>query len=327
MALLDYNFIMGVNYWEVTESGTGTMSHQQGQLSRTFLVSWSVHVAFIDALLGSARLDMSNVNDIKVNRFLPDEHPYFPSYFVSEVSYEPLGVSSRHPLAPTAQYPLAKVTATYGHFDFKVRLDDSSQTNELYRFVSRKATFTSELFTVQGQMKFVTSGNILNIPPTKLIGATELQYTWHQVPTKPVPAPPVTPTAAQKDNPYTNPCAALIKDRAGKINVNCFDNRYRPYTVMFLGAEDQQLPPRPGDIQRYFNITYKFLIRDNGNTDVPATYDQCVTPDPNEAAGHQAAWDQPNNKWDIVTSTGASTGARLYQTADLNELFTIDDGA
>lgn len=88
-------------------------------------------------------------------------------------------------------------------------------------------------------------------------------------------------------------------------------------TVLFVGIDARMTNYRiaTGDpnVNRYWEIAFKFLVRDNGMVGSPI----------NEHAGHNFFWDQGQQRWDLVTTDGTTAGKRLYEYADLNTLFTI----
>jgi hypothetical protein len=64
----------------------------------------------------------------------------------------------------------------------------------------------------------------------------------------------------------------------------------------------------------YWDLQYKTLIRDNGDVTIGG-----VT----ERAGHNYIFDTVAGRYDLVTTDGTTSGKRIYETAELNDLFTV----
>jgi hypothetical protein len=301
-----------LQYSEKINSGSITSTPGNSAITRVFYINHAYLSDFLDALLGYA--EVSN-DGLVIRPSLPDLHPKYSNFYAMEATVTPCGLSSSslQYTDRTAKSLVAEVSALYKSVDFDVVDDDGEQTDELYRFVSRTMNYAGEYFTINNTgMKFVSSSNpkkSLNIQPAKTTGVCELVYTWHWVPPDPNLSPWVTPNWA------------AIENCLGKINEETFDPDFMDCpagTVLFLGAEPRLIAPRVTEAGRdaniYYDITMKFLYRNNGFVD---------RGDIEEYAGHNFVWDMAHMWWDLITHDGTVSGNRLYEEADLNSLFTV----
>lgn len=286
-----------------------------------FYINHGVIPAFLDSLLGWADV----ANGQYIIRELPDAHPVYSNYYCMEASVEGIGVKEgqlQYNGIPIARSQVAKITGVYKSADFEV-IPDQQVQNEMYRFVSRTMNFSGEFFTINATgMRFVSNvgsdgeHKALAIPPARITGVSELTYIWRLVPGNP---------SLGLAGRYVTPNMGRITSCLGKVNSLAFDPDVANLpagTVIFLGAEPKLIAPRitTGQIEDniFWEIMMKFLYRNNGF--VNRTTDGQVI---NEQAGHNFLWDQGKEWWDLITHNGLSSGTRLYQTADLNSLFSI----
>jgi|SRR5579884_1879453 len=302
-----------LDYKELKESGKEAYSPGASTANRVFMTNWLVRVNFIDALLGFSYLDANN----NVKRILPDPHPEIPTFYAEDASVEGFGVLG----LGAFRWTNAKITSNYKPRDYFV-LADNQVTSELQRYTSRTAAFAADYLTIGGGMKFVTSGIVLAAPPGRITTSMELQYTWHEVPALPT-------------SPFIIPNLTAINNCIGKVNSTAFDvsgGNYPAGTVLFCGVDPKMVTPKlsvPTTVNGNFawEITFKFLYRNNGtwgggsSSYVPGS--GFVGGGGGEIAGHNFLWDQANARWDLVTSDGTASGPRIYQSADLNTLWTI----
>jgi len=295
------------------------------QFTRIFLILWSDRTKFVQDLIGWAQQipdpagppQPPQVNWVSV----PDEHPERPKHFCVEAQVEPYptGYSVvRNP--PNDDYPtfrFAKVTAHYKYLMYDIMTDTQILANpfmsEMDRFTERKYKNNVEAFTLQGQMKFVstTPPRVLNRPPAKRFSTMIKEMTWHDVPCNP-------------NRPFEPPNLSAINVSLGRVNIYKFDvnqGNHPPGTVLCLSVDAKPQPPKVGEAQLYYDIMMRFLIMDNGVS---------TFPDPNYAGeflhfGHQFVWDQMNNRWDLITHNGdANLGYKVYAVTDLNRLWELD---
>lgn len=297
-----------LQYHELKDTGRESISLGNSDVVRVFLVKWTRRAAFLDDLLGWAQQDV--IPDGLVLRVLPDPHPNFDLFYASSATVEGMGILGNSGGAAT--FTVAKITCSYKPVTYSILADSLTNTNELYRYVTRSFTYASEMMTTYGRMQFVSRANqqFLEYKPTRVIGTIEATYIWHQVP-------------ALGSDVWTCPNINTILEATGKVNSQLFDNYpagtgYAAGTVLFLGAEPRMVTPALGQDWHYWEIAMKFLIRDNG----PA-----IAGDPYDGrAGHNYIFDSAQNpgRWDLITNNGSQTGQRLYEYYDLNSLFTCD---
>lgn len=297
-----------------------------GGITRVYYVNFAVVPAFMDDLMGYVTVANSGTTINWVG--LPDQDPLYSNCYCLEATMEPLGAMNKNPTYALPTYTLAKVTAQYRQVDFAVKAD-ADVTTELDRFVTRVGGYDGEYFTVSNTaMRFVsnvgTDGTHLAIsqPPSRITGVQQWTYIWRYVP-------------SVNSNPFRVPNHTALDNCLGKVHAvggsyaptasYAFDknnNAFMPGTVLFAGAEPRMHTSRPVTGTRNGNfrweIAMKFLYRNNGLVS-RTTAGQTI----NEHAGHQFIWDQALKQWDLITTDGTTAGGRLYESADLNTLFTI----
>ena len=283
------NMVTG-QYKEYRESGKENYSTGNSGAVRVFLVAWDVRADFLDDCLGYSYLD----GELEIHRILPDPHPEIENFYASEASVEGLGVLGTSE-AGSIQWTTAKITVPYRPLPYAVETDADTDT-ELDRYVQRMYAFNADYLTINGVMKFATSGKVLSNPPGRITGTQELTYLWHEVPGK-------------SDDPFSPPNIDTVDSCYGKVNSSSFDD-YPAGTMLFLGCDPQMVTPRLASDNFYWNISLKFLHRDNG---IGADGGQ---------AGHNYIYDVANARWDKLVDNATGTHT-IYETADLNTLFTI----
>ncbi len=224
-------------------------------------------------------------------------------FYAMNASVEGKGVLGKSALAGSVDWTIAVITCEYRPVDFAVldnSLISSSPGGELARFCTRKYAFAADYLTLEGAMKYVTRPDhtALQVPPAKITGNITKTITWHEVP-------------AKIANPFTPQNIANITTCLGKVNTETFDGNL-PGTVLFVGVDPQMVTPKLSTTQYTWEISLSFLVRDNG---------LCAAT--GEEAGHQYRYDTPNQRWDLITSDGTLGGPRVYETADLNNIFVI----
>ncbi|WP_020469322.1 hypothetical protein [Zavarzinella formosa] len=292
-------------YLEGKETGRESYSSGGSQCTRVFLVAWDQRGRFIDDLLGYSYIDGSG----RICRVLPDSHPEISNQYATDCSVEGIGqLGIARTGTAFGSWTTAVITANYKPRPYAIDSDSDvsyysvvGDHPELHRYLTRNSTFSVEMLTVQGAMKFVTSQRAIPNPPGKAIGTIGLQYVWNEVP-------------AISFNPFVIPNLSAIKACFGKVNNTVFDGgggNYPPGTVLFLGVDPQQIMPRLNGDNYYWTITFSFLYRDNGFVESLG-----------ENAGHNYLF-EPTTGWDLVTTDGTSGANRIYQSADLNTLFNL----
>lgn len=304
MSLSQWNYAPNVppdqlgdfDYMELRDSGKESYAPGSSTVNRVLMVRWDRRPRFLDDLIG-----WSYLQGTTIHRIIPDEHPQISNFFAIDAQVEGLGVLGKED-HNAISWTNAKVTATYKPVDYAIKADNEIGY-ELERYVTRAYGFSADYLTINGQMKFVTNpGTVLSNPPGKVTGAMQLNYTWHEVP-------------AKDANPFQPPNIKAIQNCLGKVNSVPFDTNAGNYpagTVLFVGVDPKMTTPKlSGDVY-YWEITFNFLVRNNG------------AGIGGETAGHQYIYRVDLGIWDLVTADGTFGGPRIYQTADLNSLFTID---
>lgn len=297
-----------------------------GGVTRIYLVAYEFVDFFMDDLLGYSTVD-NNGTSINWNK-LPDQDKYYTNCYALEATMDPMGIRGKIDETSIPDYALAKVTVQYKQVDFAVKANGEIN-NEFDRFVTRVGGYDGEYFTVSNSpMRLVSNigGDgthlALSQPPSRITGVQQWTYIWRYV-----PAITATPFKVPNHTALQN-CLGKVHAPSGNYDPSVgqsfdrYNNAFLPGTVLFVGAEPRMHTSRPvtgtrnGNFQ--WEIAMKFLYRDNGlinRTTAGGTI--------NERAGHQFIWDQNLSRWDLITSTGLTTGNRLYEAADLNTLFTI----
>jgi hypothetical protein len=284
-----------------------------------------------------------------LRRILPDSLFDWPVFYAQSAKVEGIGAPGESPYTFEIDYPVAKVTVDYKPFDFRLLEDNELSGNlgqELERYVTRGMGFEQQMLTLNGNMKYCTvpKDNVAT-PPGKITGTQEFNFTWHQVP-------------ALQGNPFTPPNLQAIIDCLGRVNSVPFDTvaglNSPAGTVLFMSADvKMELPSLGGSEAQsfltfgglyYWTITMKFLVRNNGVYSAmrgqPGNPGGFGNTDLNGVVqGHNFIYriTGPSSLrkpfWDLITADGNFTvtagtpptvdGITIYESADLNTLFTI----
>jgi hypothetical protein len=299
--------LVNYQYMELRESGKESYSPGNSTANRCFMVAWDDRAFFLDDLLGYSYLQGTTIH-----RVLPDVHPEIDNFYATDAQVDGMGVLGKAD-NNSISWTNAKVTTNYKPAVYSVLPDSKispySQSpqagtyTELDRYTSRQYGFSADYLTINGAMKFVTAPNVvLSNPPGRITQAMQLNYTWHQVP-------------AKDSYPFQPPNIKAIQNCLGKVNSVVFDingGNFPAGTVLFIGVDPKMMTPLLTNDVFYWEITYNFLVRNNG-----AGLN-------GETAGHQYIYRIDLGKYDLITNDGTFGGQRIYQTADLNTLWTID---
>jgi hypothetical protein len=290
------------------DSGAASISTTDSSQTLVYQVDWSQLNAFIDDVLG-----YTNLNGVNLNRIVPDWSPDFAMFFATKASVRPKGQPSTgmglttdgnygNKTAP--QWKVAEISVTYQPLHYAI-LNDNQIGTELDRYVTRKTDIKADYLQLQqGAMKWVTRPNheALNQAPGIITPALVVEYTWHEVPSK------YSPTDGNLE--FRIPTSDRILALQGKCNLTPFDG-YAKGCVLFTHGNAEMILPRLQGGQRYWNIKYSCEVRDYG------------TGLGGERAGVNYIYDTINNRYDLITTTGLFGGTRLYQYAELNDLFKL----
>jgi hypothetical protein len=271
-------------------------------------------------LLGWSYLDPNNT----IQRILPAEHDDIDNFFAEDATIEGMGVLGH--TGNSVTWTVAKVNVNYKPRDYNVK---NTYATELDRFITRTFSVNADYLSLNGQVKFCSNQLMLNNAPGRITATMELTYTWHQVP-------------AKNSNPFEVPNLNSIAACLGQVNSTTFDANngsggYPPGTILFLGIDPKMLTgKRHGDTATnpngnyFWEIQHKFLYRNNGLVTITqgaTSSSSFVGPPPSitEYAGHNFIFNIAPSvyKWDLVTANGSVFGPRIYQTTDLNSIFTI----
>lgn len=289
--------LTGLRYRELIDSGQATFGLNSGA-DRKFIVNYDRVSAFVDDLLGYGWWLSSGTLH---RHSLPDPHPLFARMYAVGASIQPFGKASVADNIDYISTPLAMVTAHYEPTEYYVKADNEV-TAETQRFCSFKYGFQTQALTLQGGMKFETTGRILSAQPAIRQQILTLQVIWNNVP-------------GLDDNPFVVPTQTNILALEGKINSATFLG-FSPGTVLFAGADPVMSKPRLATLQQEglytWQIAYTFQIRDNGVSPLYA----------GEHQGWQYVFDIVSARYDRMRSVLGNTMA--YQTGDLNTLFSIN---
>lgn len=294
------------DYFELKESGKESYSPGASSANRLLMCNWDVRPDFLDDLLGWSAPGSQGQGTI--HRVLPDEHPEIANFYAEDATIEgigPPGMSDNNAISFTN----AKVQVNYKPRDYLV-LADNQITTEQDRYTSRSAEFIGDYLTLNGGMRFVATGATLASPPGRITTSMSLVYTWHEVP-------------GLNSNPFQIPNLSAVSNCIGRVNSVPFDTKAGNYpvgTVLFVGISPKMVTPKLSDGSstspfgnHFWEIQLNFIYRNNGYTSY------------SEYAGHNYVFniDPKVNKWDLVTSDGTVGGPRIYQSADLNSLWTL----
>lgn len=312
-----------VEYRERPGSPTETFTGDTLRIRRVFDVAWEDRWAFMIALLGYCRVSGSQILRVIPDAYLPavnyagigNENSWAHAISIEQV--EPIGkqcVDSDY----VASYEVARITVNYESRTYKIKTDaemvslfglpdESLPASQVFgsditkgRHVSRFLQPTAEVLTLPfGVTKWVDDPP--PAPPrlpekavsglTKLIGALEVTYVWHEVPF------------------FKNFTSFL-----GTVNNAYFDN-YPPQTLLLIAAEKK--PKRMIDGNLVFDYTYKCKFMSQSPA-YPTSY--------NGGKGghnHFLRWNVSTEsyKYTLMTTDGYTTGQTIYPLSNFSDLF------
>ena len=347
-------------YKEADGSGKTTVGPSGSSTERILQIPWVAYPQFLDDLLGNAIISSGSPVGSCLTRTIPDEHPYLLEFYAVNANVEGKSIygtvgSEDGDNFEYIKYKFAQVTVSYQRLPFDVLSDADTEAKgdptkpglELFRNVIRTGGYAAEFIQIANQgsayrwKSRLVGNNTMNYPPNKNSGLGELNYTWIQVP------------ATQVD-PWHIPTYKTIQTCVGKVNSLPFDE-YTEGTVLFLGADWKLTTPRiqiggnpmvttqlsgANTIkQQYYDISYKFAVRNNGSTwpSSGGPWPFGDFPSGNAiVADHNFIYDPMFNRYDLITS-GADAGKLptayngslviqsfpLYGATDLNQLFVL----
>jgi uncharacterized protein Usg len=275
-----------------------TFSESSSSSVKKYIVDWNQRAAFLDDLLGYAYTQSG-----KLYRVLPDQHPDLYNFYALEASIDPEGAPSVS--GRKSSWKRALITVTYRPVNWDVKSDEQV-TTELDRYVQKEYSEAADMLTLQSYFKFCQRDAILQSQPGMIQPFLECTYTWKQVP-------------ANNSSPYKIPNESTVRDLIGTVNNATFDGRAKG-TVLFAGVEPKPITPKLSSATSkwlYWDIAYKFIIRDNGPVTISSTTEQ---------AGHNYIFDSAYGRYDLVTAgtnAGLTTGQRIYEYSDFSQLFTV----
>jgi hypothetical protein len=344
---IPYTYLVGWDSAAATSSSSGTFSPDANNLQN-----------FLSDVLGYAYIEQTGVTTYQIHRVLPDSLFDWPVFFAQNATVEGWGVPGESPYTYEQVYPTAKVQVDYKPLNYAVKEDSELSGNvgeELERFVTRGFGFDSQYLTVNGAMKYCTTpyGQVAT-QPGKITSTQELNYTWHLVPG--LAGNPFTPPNISAIMSCIGTVNSVAFDTVAGINAP-------PGTVLFTSADvTLELPSLGGSeaqayltngISYYWTIVFKFSYRNNGVYDTrdPGHTTNKYYPGVGGNAllngvpiGHNfvyRTYGQPASPatqlqlpfWDLLTNDGSFTvtagspptvsGVTIYQSSDLNTLFTI----
>lgn len=289
-----------LKYRELKDSGTASFGSNNSGAERLFIIDYGEEEVFLLDLLGWGFWQSG-----ALKRRLPDQHPLFTNFYAVSASLELIGAPAKNPDIPFIKKKFWKVRAQYECSDYAIKAD-ADVTSETERYCSFKYGFQTQFLTKSSYFQFETPAanglqNKVATQPAIRTSNLQIQLTWHEVPT-------------QESEPFKVPTESKIRDLQGKVNQDVFLG-YSPGTVQFVGAEPVFGKPKVsstvGDDASYtFDITYTFLIKDEGQSSLHG-----------ERIGWQYSYDLKANRWDRLRSI---VGNELpFQVGTLAGLFTI----
>lgn len=255
-------------------------------------------------MLGESRRIETNIT-----RWPPERHPKWPWLVCVEADELPiaLDVPGQSGADSSISYGandqgLCRVQLTYRTVDWVVVPDEAvagEADPELQRYVSRYETYATEALPVPGNtFKYTISGTKIPEPGSKFGFTKEVTYVWHEVP------------YYARDH---------VEDFIGKANSAIFDAHtpqsdghitwparvgYPIGTLLFI-APDVKLGWTAAGLLAY-EIAFKFLYRPKGW---------------NFLYGLGGNVANPPGYYEITSADG--TGVKLYELADLSDLFQL----
>lgn len=352
MALDNWSFATsgpcyGANkYAESEDSGKVVLNEENSYAQIVYQTDYDQRLAFMNDVLGYTTYG----NAFVLQRVLPQMHPEIPNFFAHSAEADPKGAATTTTVngnANVGKWFLSRITVDFRYPPYNIISDTNLGTitlggnvypDEKQRYTSRQYNHVMEYITVRGLMKFYNDpigtdkdGNTVYRPLDDAPGGVsvflEKEMVWHQVPAKTL----LTVDCSDNSNTLsttgagqtqyngqlidmTPPNQDIALSLGGKINTTCFDG-HAPGTCLFVGYFPKFVRPNVANGLPYWNIVYRFLIRDNGAAGAggPA----------GEIAGCNYIYNTFLSRWNLITSDGTATGGRIYGTGELNNLFII----
>lgn len=288
-------------------------------------------------LLGFPRLISNGVFSAEIRRVLPHSIKQFPVLrqfgetlpehgewlYAAQVQAQAMGPNGLFDLEfETADYEYAILTTTYEALPYDLIPDDRMisggvvDESTLRRFVTKIYRPTAEYLTLpKGFFKWAQSKSNppvgdrdpVEIGLPRLTSALEINYTWHQV-----------PIVRNEGGAEITPSGLLTC--LGRVNSAEFDS-FAPGTLLLVSAESKRYKLAAG--YTVYDFNYKMKHFNPTDLDgIPAD-----RPD-NEVAGHNyflriIPGPPLLHQYHLITSTGASDGRRVYESANFNRLFQL----
>jgi len=315
---------------------------------------------FLSDVLGYSYIEQVGLDEYLIHRVLPDALFDWPVFYAQSAMVEGWGPCAQGTSTYEIIYPTARVTVDYKPIDFAVLPDDELSGEigqELERYVTRGFGFDSQYLTVNGQMKFCTNPqNVVAVQPGKITSTQELNYTWHQIPA--LSANPFIPPNLSAIMNCIGTVNSLPFDTVAGINAPpgtvLFSSCDVKMELPSLGGSEAAGSLVQGGLY-YWTITFKFSYRNNGVYDTTDPGHTTTKYYPGHGGnpqlngvpiGHNfiyrtygATGGTTNGIalnlpfWDLITNDGTFTitagtpptvsGVTIYQSTDLNTLFTI----
>ena len=297
--------IGALTYREDVNSGGGTLNEDGSELTRTFVVDWGQWTTFVSDVLGYSTFGGAT----GVLRVLPEPHPDCSAFYASNCKLA-AGVGKSSVAGNASSWTVARIETTYKPLTYAV-VSDEDAGSELDRFVTRRTHNKGDYLQLQiNTFKWVSRALIggkkqpLGATPGIIAPSKLLEYTWHGIPAKPV-------IGGDQNLPYRCPIDSTIPLYLGCVNSSTFDGIYPAGTTLFVAADAELVRPTLATGNFTWTIKFVFEQKDNG---IALT---------GETAGCNYLYDPANSRWDLVTTNGDVMGQRLYNAANLNDLFIV----
>jgi hypothetical protein len=293
------------SYREMDASGEANFGEDNAEARRVLITNWDTNTDFVAALLGYAEYTGAGTG---VHRVPPDPHPELNWLYAMTARRSPVTPSSVN--GNVSNWTMAKFDASYRGVDYYPFDDNPFEPNELYRFVSRKTIPKGDYLQLAvNAFSWKFAGGNLGSVPGIIVPSKTLEYTWHMVPSK-------TGMGFGANQELRCPVENTILALLGSTNSNTFDSVYATGTVLFVAAEATLIPPKVNGLY-HWNIKYFFEQKDHGPNQ-----------DNTERNGVNYIFNTVTNKWDCPQLQGSVfPNGRLYQYADLNQLFVLNAGS
>lgn len=318
--------------WSEVDGYDEEFQQDNSQATRIFIGPWITRYNLVQWALGWS-YSVPNANNPaqgQLVRILPAQHPEFPWLFARRVKLvKGVGAWGNNPYVsaqdecgnvatnPTTGYALNPIpmicyfdpatgsdalscvyAVTYQAVDFEIRDTSYLPSSEMSRWVTRNYTYAVQALSVPtNRLRFADGSGPISEGGIFVSKTQELTYLWREVPDVPEQA---------------------IQATIGHVNAAPFDGdpgfpTYPPGTLLCMAPEKTRHRGPTGRIT--WDISYKFLYRDNGTPTAPAGHNFF----PNTS--------KQSLTWVLATFDGTPTGPTLYQPADFTQLFTVPNPA